>query len=83
MVACLLFVEILRENENKPFRRDYVFRDRSEVLDMLTNNKHIGQYRFPRRVILQLTDEIKGCIQPKTFRSHAIPALIQVIFNEA
>nr|XP_034327180.1 putative nuclease HARBI1 [Crassostrea gigas] len=79
MAACLLFIEVLRENEDKAFRRERVFRDRSQVLDMLTDSELIGRYRFPRRVILQLTDDVKDFIQPQTLRSHAIPAHIQVL----
>lgn len=78
MAACLLFIEVLRENEDKALRRERVFRDRSQVLDMLTDSELIGRYRFPRRVILQLTDDVKNFIQPQTLRSHAIPAHIQV-----
>lgn len=37
MTACLLFIEILRENKDKSLRRERVFRDRSQVLDMLTD----------------------------------------------
>lgn len=32
MAACLLFIEDLRENEDKALRRERVFRDRSQVL---------------------------------------------------
>lgn len=32
MAACLLFIEVLRENEDKALRRERVFRDRSQVL---------------------------------------------------
>lgn len=56
-------------------RRERVFRDRSQVLDMLTDSELIGRYRFPRRV----TDDVKDFIQPQTLRSHAIPARIQVL----
>lgn len=33
MAAFLLFPDILRENEEKPLRRERIFRDRSQVLD--------------------------------------------------
>lgn len=79
MAACLFVIEVLRENEDKALRRERVFRDRSQVLDMLTDSELIGRYRFPRRVILQLTDDVKDFIQPQTLRSHAIPAHIQII----
>lgn len=79
MAACILFIEVLRENEDKDLHREPVFRDRSQVLDMLTDSELIGWYWFQWRVILQLTDDMKDYIQPKTLRSYAIPAHIQVI----
>lgn len=79
MAACLLIIDVLRENEDKALRRERVFRDRSQVLDMLTDSELIKRYRFLRRVILQLADDVKDYIQPQTLRSHAIPAQIQVI----
>lgn len=79
MVAFLLF-HILRENENKPLRRDRVFSDRSQVLDTFTDEELFGRHRFPLYVTPQLTDEVKDFIQPKTLRSHSIIAYIQVIW---
>lgn len=82
MAACLLFIEVLRENEDKALRRERVFRDRSQVLLKYVDRQRaniIGRYRFPRRVILQLTDDVKDHIQPQPLRSHAIPAHIQII----
>lgn len=69
-----MFPDILRENE-KPLRRERVFRDRNQVLDILTDE----EYRFSRHVILQLTGDIRDYIQSKTCKSHSIPAHIQVI----
>nr|XP_022292023.1 putative nuclease HARBI1 [Crassostrea virginica] len=79
MAALIMFRDILRENADKPPRRHRIFRDRSEVLDTLTDVELIQRYRFPRHVILYLTEEVKDLIQPKTWRSHSIPAHIQVL----
>lgn len=73
MVAFLLF-HILMENEDKPLRRD------SQVLDTFTDEELSGRHRYPLYVTLQLTDEVKDFIQPKTLRSHSITAYIQVIW---
>lgn len=79
MVAFLLF-HILRENEDKPLRRDRVFSDRSQVLDTFTDEELFGRHSFPLYVTLQLTDEVKDFIQPKTLISHSITAYFQVIW---
>lgn len=52
MATCLMFIGVLREKEDKALPRERVFRDRSQVLNMLTDSELIGLYRFPRRVIL-------------------------------
>lgn len=44
MVAFLLF-HILRENEDKPLRRDRVFSDRSQVLDTFTDEELFGRHK--------------------------------------
>lgn len=82
MAACLLFIEVLRENEDKALCRERVFRDRSQVLNMLTDSELIGRYRFPMRVILQLTEDVKDYIPPQPLRSHAIPAHIKKITED-
>lgn len=79
MAAFLLFIEVLRKNEDNALSRERLFGDRSQLLDMLTDRELIERYRFPGRVILQLSDDVKDNIQPQTLRSHAIPAHIQVI----
>lgn len=76
-----MFIEILKENDDKALCRERVFRDRSEVIDILTDSELIGRYRFSRRVNLKLADDVKDYIQPQTLKSHAIPAHIQIIFG--
>ncbi|XP_062572680.1 putative nuclease HARBI1 [Saccostrea cucullata] len=79
MAVFIIFRDILGEKEDKSPRRPRIFRDRSEVLDTLTDGELIERYRFPRHVILYLIEEVKDLIQPKTWRSHSIPAHIQVL----
>ncbi|XP_061188005.1 putative nuclease HARBI1 [Saccostrea echinata] len=77
-MAYIIMREILQEND-KPLRRERVFRDRSQVLDTMSDYELIERYRFPSNVILTLVDAVKKDIEPKTCRSYAIPAHIQVL----
>lgn len=82
MAALILFRDILNADERRSPRRNRIFRDRSQVLDTLTDIELVERYRFPRFVILQLTDDVKDLIQPNTRRSYSIPAHIQVFLGE-
>jgi hypothetical protein len=62
----------------RAMRRERVFRDRLDPLDTLTDYELIARYRFPRKVILEVTDLLKEDIQHPTSRSHAISPHIQV-----
>lgn len=69
---------LLFENE-RAVRREGVFRDRGNPIDNFTDIELIARYRFPSRTITRLTDLIKDRVQHPTSRSHAIPALVQVL----
>ena len=77
-MAALFIFEIIMQEKDKPIRRERVFRDRSQVLDTMTDAELIERYRFPSQVILRLVDAVQEDIEPATLRSHAIPAHIQV-----
>ncbi|XP_061181027.1 putative nuclease HARBI1 [Saccostrea echinata] len=79
MVALIVFCGILNEENDKQARRAKVFRDRTQVLDTMTDVELIERYRFPRVVALGLVNDLKNLIQPKTNRSHLMPAHIQVL----
>ncbi|XP_061191607.1 putative nuclease HARBI1 [Saccostrea echinata] len=77
MAALIVFHDILNEENDKQARRERVFRDITQVLDTMTDVELIERYRFPRVTILDLVNDLKDLIQPKTNRSHSIPAHIQ------
>jgi hypothetical protein len=80
MAALFIFKTIFQEKD-QPLRRERVFRDRTQVLDTMTDEELISRYRFPSHVILRLVDAVREDIAPDTFRSHAIPAHIQVMYD--
>ncbi|CAC5377296.1 HARBI1 [Mytilus coruscus] len=47
----------------------------------MTDVELIERYRMPRNKILEVVDMIKTSIETPTFRSHAIPALLQVLVS--
>jgi hypothetical protein len=63
----------------RALRRERVFRDWSQALDVYTDDELISRYRFPRQSILEITDSVKGDIERPSFKGQAIPAHIQVI----
>lgn len=42
----------------RPFKRERVFRDRSQPLDFLDDVDLISRYRFPRRVLKELINVV-------------------------
>ena len=77
MAGYIILRRLLKERD-QPLRKERVFRDRSQALDTLNDQELISRYRFPSHVIWRLVDLVKQDIEPKTYRSHAIPAHIQV-----
>ncbi|XP_062597033.1 putative nuclease HARBI1 [Saccostrea cucullata] len=63
----------------RALRREGVFRDRGQPLDMLDDVDLISRYRFPRRVLLELIDGVDAHLGPVTNRSHSIPTQLQVL----
>ncbi|XP_052390499.1 putative nuclease HARBI1 [Carassius gibelio] len=57
----------------RAMRRERVFRDRSNLLEMYNNEDFISRFRLPKEVILSLTDELAEVLSPATSRSHSIP----------
>jgi len=62
----------------RAMRRERVFRDRSNLLEIYNNEDFISRFRLPKEAILSLTDELAEVLSPATSRSHSIPALLQV-----
>lgn len=56
----------------RAFKRERVFRDRSQPLDFLNDVDLISRYRFPRRVLKELINVVDVTCRPAKIRSHSI-----------
>jgi hypothetical protein len=74
MAALIILDEAVRRN----LRRQRVFRDRGNPLEIFDDVDLIQRYRLPRQEILQLVDICRVDIEHPTKRSCAIPAYLQV-----
>ena len=80
-IICLAILRRMLKERDQLLRKERVFRDRGQELDTLNDHKLLSRYRFPFHIILRLVDLVKKNNEPKTYRSHAIPAHIQIIIN--
>ncbi|XP_046543314.1 putative nuclease HARBI1 [Haliotis rubra] len=76
-MATLLRIQEILNRRN--IKRERIFRDRTQILDTLTDTELIARYRFPRHNILQLVDRVSSAIARPTKRSCALPAHVQVL----
>lgn len=61
------------------FRRERVFRDRTNPLDYLTEEDLISKYRLPRRNILALCADFRDDLSHPTGRNCSLPVSLQVM----
>lgn len=76
MAAALLAIE---EENRRAFRRERVFRDRENPLDVYNDEGLIKRFRMPRPLLLEVIDLIEDDISHPTRRSHALPSALQVL----
>jgi len=62
-------------------RRERIFRDRTNPLEIYDDWELIESFRFDRRTILQITQLLQDDLESSTFRSKAIPPLIKVLIS--
>ncbi|CAG2192787.1 HARBI1 [Mytilus edulis] len=74
------FMALLEQEERKE-RRPRIFRDRNNPIDYMADVELIERYRMPRIKILEVVDLIRKDIESPTSRSHAIPAILQVLVS--
>lgn len=74
-VAFLIEEEVNR----RVWRRQRVFRDRLHPFDIYDDTDLISRYRMPRHVLMEVIDLIRDRVEHPTNRSHAIPAVLQVL----
>lgn len=66
------------QNGNNLQRRDRIFRDRTNPLEMYDDIEMVRRYRLPREQILNLIDLLAPELDPPTDRSKSISATLQV-----
>lgn len=62
----------------RAIRKERVFRDRNNPIDLYNDQELVERLRFPRETILMLVGKLEETIQPTTERNHSIPAVLQV-----
>lgn len=68
MAQNVWFAELMERG----FRRERVFRDRSNPLEIYNSDEVISRFRLSKEAILRLTDELSEELGPTTSRSHSI-----------
>lgn len=71
MAAHLLFY-------NRALRRERVFRDRTNPVEVYNDSDLYSKFRLTRHAILELTDILHDEIAAPTLRNHPIPPVLQV-----
>lgn len=62
----------------RALRRNRVFRDRTNPLDVFNDNQFLRKFRFPRAFIYQLTGELEDNIKHPAARKGSLPPVLQV-----
>uniref|UniRef100_K1PEI0 DDE Tnp4 domain-containing protein n=1 Tax=Magallana gigas TaxID=29159 RepID=K1PEI0_MAGGI len=76
-MAAILFT-LARE---KSLRRQRVFRDRTNPLDVFCDQELICRYRFPRRTIVDFIQQVDRRLSRPTNRSHPLPVSSMEVAN--
>ena len=62
-------------------RRERIFRDRTNPLEIYDDLELIERFRFDRGTILQITQLLQDDLESSNFRNKAIPPLIKVLIS--
>ena len=76
MAAVLL---ALHEEYENALRKESMFRDRTNPLDSMGDEKSIAKYRLSREVIFHLIDDLQDDLQWGTRRNYAIQPQMQIL----
>ena len=63
----------------RAIRRERVFRDRTNPLEIYDDQQLIERYRFNRQSILRLTDVLMESLESSTFRNFALTPVLKVL----
>ena len=72
-------VVVWRSQHGKNLRRNRVFRDRKNPLDMYDDGESYDKFRFRRHDILTIVDELRDDLEYPDTRQGSLPATLQVI----
>ncbi|XP_071177464.1 putative nuclease HARBI1 [Mytilus edulis] len=75
----MAFQLMFQQQNNNAMRRERIFRDRTHPLDVYDDFDLIRRYRMHREAILNIVDMLTDDLEPKTMRSHSVPASLQVL----
>lgn len=67
-----------REQNRRILRRNRIFRDRNNPLDVWNNDQVIKRFRLPRHVIFELVGELQDAIDFPVARKGALTASLQL-----
>ena len=59
-------------------RRERVFRDRTQPLDLYDDVEMLKKYRFTRAGVMEIIDSLGGQLEHPTNRNHAVPPSLQI-----
>jgi hypothetical protein len=65
----------------RAMRRERIFRDRTNPLEIYDDLELIERFRFDRGTILQITQLLQDDLESSNFRDKAIPPLIKVLIS--
>jgi hypothetical protein len=65
----------------RAMRRERIFRDRTNPLEIYDDLELIERFRFDRGTILQITQLLQDDLESSNFRNKAIPPLIKVLIS--
>ncbi|KAJ8048988.1 Protein ALP1-like [Holothuria leucospilota] len=77
MAVYMAFGLLERENQ-RARRRERVFRDRTNPLDLWTDQQMYAKYRFSRLACINIIDMLQDELEHRTRRNHALPPSLQV-----
>ena len=75
----MAFVMLLEYHAQRQFRRESIFRDRSNPLDIYTDEELFSRFRFPRYELLALIDEFAQELEFPTQRKGSLSAGMQIM----
>ena len=65
----------------RAMRRERIFRDKTNPLEMYDDLELIERFRFDRRTILQINQQLDDDLESSTFSNKAITAMIKVLIS--